>query len=943
MSATATMLCSVHPSWGAGRPMSAIDTATIGLSSDQLIGRERELQALDDILTGALGGHGGALLIRGDAGMGKSTLLSIGAQVAERRGARVLAATGVPAETNLPFSGLHRLIHPINGVMDRIPSGQRAAIRVALGLEVGAAPDLYAVALATLELFAESAQDAPLLIVVDDAHWLDRSSADVLAFVARRLASESAAMILSTRRDEVDLFSGGGIGQLELAPLDDQSARALLDRHPDQLNRALKSRLLREAAGNPLALVELPSTWGTYGEEYFDHPARALPLSARLEEAFTARLTDMPTPTNHLLLAAAADPSCSPIELFDAATLTYGAQVTLADSEPAIAAGIFVSRGDGLEFRHPLVRSAVYLSARLVDRVAVHVALAQILESDPDRSVWHRAASTLGTDDTVARDLEAFARRAQNRGAIAVAVSALESSAKFARGRCRAALLVEAAELACEVGRYDLGRRIIDEVSCEYLDARDRVRMVAVRELSGSASQDSDDGVVTLIDAASVARDIGDGKLAAKVLWLAASRSWWASAPAGAREQIARRAQGLGLDGAEPRLLAILGCATPLTRGAELLGNLDVVKVRRSDLNELTFIASAAFVLGDHPRSSATFAAAATVANAHGRLGLMPRLLVVGGWSSLWTGNLDVVLDEANRAEDLGRETGDELWTEGAKVLAAAVWAFRGDYDRSIAVITEVQSQTAVARARFVLAVSQQVRAIAALAVGRYSEAWRELLRLYDASDPVYHRDLRYALLPDIADAAVGAGHVDHARAIVGEVEADILEGRWPWPLIGLRYAKAVLAEPGRAESAFREALAEDLSAWPIDHGRLQLAYGVWLASRGDDAGAREPLRSAQNIFASVGATAWVGKARGAHRPAGGSAGVTAHPAISDMSAHELNIARLAASGLTNRQIAQRMFVSHRTIGSHLYRIFPKLGITTRVQLADALRNIADS
>jgi ATP/maltotriose-dependent transcriptional regulator MalT len=360
-------------------------------------------------------------------------------------------------------------------------------------------------------------------------------------------------------------------------------------------------------------------------------------------------------------------------------------------------------------------------------------------------------------------------------------------------------------------------------------------------------------------------------------------------------------------------------------------------------VSELQFLASAALVLGDHPRSSATFAVAANVANAHGQLGMMPRLLVAGGWSTLWTGKLDLVLAEANRAEDLGRETGDEVWAGGAKALAAAVWAFRGDYDRCVADITHLQSQTAVMRARLLLAVSQQIRAIGALAVGRYDEAWQQLLRLHDPSDSTYHRDVRYWLLSDVADAAIGAGHVDQARAIVAGVEADILKGRWPWCLIGLRYAKAVLAEPGQAEASFRDALAEDLSAWPIDHGRLQLAYGVWLASQGDDVGARKPLRSAQDIFASVGATAWMEKARNAHRRVGGSPRVVADPASSDLSAHELNIARLAASGLTNRQIAQRMFVSHRTIGSHLYRIFPKLGITTRVQLPDALRSLADT
>jgi DNA-binding CsgD family transcriptional regulator len=923
--------------------MDTIDAATTAASTDLLLGRQRELQAIDDIVSGALDGHGGALLIRGDAGMGKSTLLSIGAQLAEERGARVLAATGVPAESMLPFSGLHRLLRPVCGVMDRIASGQRDAIRRSLGIAAGAAPDLYAVALATLELFAEAAQDAPLLIVVDDAHWLDRSSADVLAFVARRLGSESVAVILSTRCDGVDPVSGAGMRHLELGPLDDQSAHELVDRHCDHLNRTLKELLVREAAGNPLALVELPSTWSAYGEEYFDHPAHALPLNARLEEAFSARLADMPTPTNYLLLAAAADPACSPLELLDVATLTYGSQVTLADAAPAIAAGFLVSKGDGLEFRHTLMRSAVYQSATLVDRVAIHAALAEVLDSDADRSVWHRAASTLGADETVGRDLEAFARRAQSRGAVAVSVAALESSAKFTRGRCRASLLIEAAELACGLGRYALGRRIIGQVASEQLDTRGRVKMAAVRELAGLAAVDRDDRQLALQEAASAARTIDDGELAAEVLWLAASRSWWASAPASQREDIAHTAESLGLDPAEPRLVAILGYATPLTRGARLLQQLDVMRPNRSDLSELQYLASAAFALGDHPRSSTMFAAAATVANAHGQLGLMPRLLVAGGWSTLWTGNLDVVFDEANRAHELGRETGDEVWTGAAQALAAAVWAFRGDYDRCLATITDVQSQTAVMRGRLLLAATQQIRAIGALAVGRFDEAWSQLLRLYDPSDSSFHHDIRYWLLSDIADAAIGAGHIDHARALVAEAEADILKGRWPWCLIGLRYAKAVLAEPEHAESAFREALAEDLSAWPIDHGRLQLAYGLWLSSDGDDAGAREPFRLAQDIFASAGATAWVEKSRSAYRRVGGSSRMATHPATSELSAHELNIARLAASGLTNRQIAQRMFVSHRTIGSHLYRIFPKLGITTRVQLADALRNLAGS
>jgi DNA-binding CsgD family transcriptional regulator len=246
-------------------------------------------------------------------------------------------------------------------------------------------------------------------------------------------------------------------------------------------------------------------------------------------------------------------------------------------------------------------------------------------------------------------------------------------------------------------------------------------------------------------------------------------------------------------------------------------------------------------------------------------------------------------------------------------------------------------------RARLLSAASQQIRAIGALAIGRYDEAWHHLLRLCDPNDAMHHDDVRYWILSDIADAAIGAGHVDQARAIVADAQADIQNARWPWPLIGLHYAQAVLAEPEHAESAFRDALAQDLSAWPIDHGRLQLAYGVWLASQGDDAGAREALGSAEDIFASAGATAWSEKARTAHRRVKVIPRSAADSATWELSAHELNIARMAASGLTNRQIAQRMFVSHRTIGSHLYRIFPKLGISTRVQLADALRNLGDS
>jgi AAA ATPase-like protein len=423
-----------------------------------LVGRERELAALADLID-RVSERGRTLVVRGEAGIGKSTLLAAATTRARDHGMLVLTATGVQSEAHLPFAGLHQLLRPILSGSQQLPAPQRAALLAAFGMTDAAAPDLFLIALAVLELLADTAEGSPLLLGVEDAQWLDHPTSDVLAFVARRLESEPIVLLAAIREGYESPLVEAGLAELRLEGPDQVATGALLEGHAPELGRAVRRRLLDEAEGNPLALTELPAALGAdqLGEAAM-LPAR-LPLTARLERALAARVLELPAATRTLLLVAAVDDGGVLAELLAAAAVVRGTDVTVEALALALDARLIEVDEIELRFRHPLVRSAVHQAASVWERQAAHAALAQVLAGQPDRHAWHRAAASLGPDEEAAGELEQVATRAQRRGAIAVAVAALERAARLSddpalQGR----RLLRAAELAFELGRARPGR-----------------------------------------------------------------------------------------------------------------------------------------------------------------------------------------------------------------------------------------------------------------------------------------------------------------------------------------------------------------------------------------------------------------------------------------------------------------------------------------------------
>jgi hypothetical protein len=394
-----------------------------------LYGRELELGVLRSLVEGVRD-RGGVLLVRGEAGIGKSSLLAAAAAQATDHGMQVLSAVGVQSEARLPFGGLHQLLRPILGLAEGLHARQRAALLAVFGMSAERAPELFLIGLATLELIGDAAASSPVLLLVEDAQWLDDPSCAVLSFVARRLEAEPTVMLIAIRDGYENPFDDAGLPELRLQGLDANAAGALLDAHAPGLEPVLRERLLDEAAGNPLALIELPA--GLEQKELVEGALlpSSLPLTARLEQAFATQASELPPATRSLLLVAAADDGGALDELLSATRILDGADVPVDAVAPAIAAQLVEIEGTGLRFRHPLVRSSIYQAASVSQRQAAHAALSEVLVGQPDRHVWHRAAATLGPDERVAAELDEAADRAARRGAVAVAITALVVAAR---------------------------------------------------------------------------------------------------------------------------------------------------------------------------------------------------------------------------------------------------------------------------------------------------------------------------------------------------------------------------------------------------------------------------------------------------------------------------------------------------------------------------------
>jgi DNA-binding CsgD family transcriptional regulator len=928
---------------GPGLPPGA-ERRRLDPSGSPLFGREAELAVLGQLVA-RLPGRGGALVVRGDPGIGKTALLAAASASAEANGVSVLRTAGAPSETGLAFAGLHQLLSPVLMWLDRLPGPQRDALSAAFGALDVPVPDPFLIGLAALHLLARAAERGPVLLAVDEAHWLDPPTAAALAFIARRVDAEPIVVLFALRSGVASTLDGAGLPELRVAGLSDEAAGELVDASARDLTPGLRRRVLQIAAGNPLALLELPDALRLDDAGTGGLSPGTVSLTSRLERAFAQQVSGLPAPAPDLLLLAAADERASAAELLAAASFLRGAEVPLDALAPAEAAGLARIAGGSITFRHPLVRSAIYQSVGAGRRRRAHAALAAVLTDEPDRRLWHVAASTVGPDESVARDVEVLSVRLARRGAMGAAIAAARRAAALsADSSRRCSRLLRAGELAFETGEPDLLRRLVREAERLHPDGEQRARLTWL----GSTFADSVPGdrgqAQSLVDAAEVAADAGNSDLALHLLFGAAVRCWRCDLGAQLRDRVAVAVERLRVPETHPRRVAILAMAGPVRWGRVVSARLAKLEAPAGELgaDEAYLAGMAARAIGDHDLAARFLGSAATQLRAQGRLGVLAQVLVMWGWVAIAQGSwasAEMLVDESGR---LAEEAGQAWWRTGSLIARATLRGLRGEAADAERLVAEAEKTAIAQRLNDLLCMIAFARAVIWLGAGRPASALEHVTRVFDRGDPAFHEAARFMSITYLADAAAHSGQQHVAAAILDELEA--VAQRTPSPTLrgGLVYARAVLAPDDGAERLYDVALRSDLRRRPFDHARLQLAYGAWLRRHRRVSESRAPLRAARQVFDALGCAPWAERARQELR-ASGEHSLGRVPAARDrLTTQELQIAQMAATGMTNREIGQQLYLSPRTVGSHLYRLFPKLGVTSRSQLTGALDGTAE-
>jgi DNA-binding CsgD family transcriptional regulator/tetratricopeptide (TPR) repeat protein len=924
-----------RPKRAVGYAMGSADTSAIAL-----IGRDREVQALSEWIDAASAPRGGALLLRGAAGIGKSSLLEAAKAHAAAKRFQILTTTGVQSESRLPFAGLHQLLRPILQHVDRLPESYGKAIRTAFGLNDEAAPSPYVIALSTLHLLSECAESAPLLLLLDDAHWLDHSTAEAMAFVARRLDSDPVVLIPVMRDGFDSPLTNARIPELRVEALGDQDAARLLDAHSPRVPPTLRARILREAAGNPLALVELPIALAAKPDVANASATASLPLTERLELAFADRLSSLTPGTRSLVQVAAIDDRGVLAQLLSAASKLAGHEISLEAASAARVAGLVDIDGDQIRFRHPLMRSAIHQAMSLEERQAAHGALAATLDDDPDRQAWHRAAAVVGKHESIAADLEAVASRAQRRGATSVALQAYERAAQLADAPARrGSRLLNATYQALVLGWHNEVVRLLNGIDDQELDPRDRPGAAWVREMIAQSPRSGSSLISSFFEIADRMRAEGDIPRGVQALDTIAFRCWWSNPDDQTRAHMLEVVERFPLLEDDTRLIYILALTSPVERGAVIIDRVSRYWVNhRHDLGpESQSLGTAAMAVGDFVHAELFMDASISHGRAHGMIGVLPSKLGLLAWVKIQRGDWKHAASLASEAGRLADEIGQTNWTTMANLAAATIAAYRGEISAAETLASAADKVLLPWGANSMLALVQYPRGAAALADGRHEEAYQHLRRIFDPVDSVYHPHIRSWALVDLVEAAVLSGHEDEASTFVRELESVAAQTRSPLLLAALDFARPVLA-PDENEAAFQETFGARFATWPFIRARLQLAYGIWLRRQRRAADSRTPLRAARDAFDALGAVPWGERARQELRASGETSRRRTHDLTDALSPQELQIAQLAAGGLSNKEIGQQLFLSHRTVGSHLYRIFPKLGITARSHLAAALQ-----
>jgi DNA-binding CsgD family transcriptional regulator len=910
-----------------------------------LMDRRSECRELDRLVNDVQGGMSRALVLPGEAGIGKSALLEY--LIEEASGCRVIRAVGVQADSELAFAGLHQLCTPLLGRLDRIPGPQRDALGTAFGLRAGPPPERFLLGLAVLSLLADAATERPVVCVIDDAQWLDRASGQTLGFVARRLGAEAVGLVFAVREPaDEELFAG--LPQLAIGGLPPEDARDLLATAiHGPLDERVRDRILVETRGNPLALLELPQdlSYAVLAGGFGLPSAKG--VGRRIEDSFRRRLAPLPPEVRRLLLVAAVEPVGDPALVHRAAQLL---DIDVDAMSPAELAGL-LQLGERITFRHPLVRSAIYREATAVERREAHRVLAAVTDQavDADRRAWHLAHAAARPDEHVAAELERSADRARARGGLIAASAFLERAAVLSPDPAyRAARALAAAQARIQAGAFDTALDLLAMAEAGPLTELQQAQADVLRAQRAFVTNRGRDAPALLVRAAKRLEPI-DADLARATYLDALSAAMFAGLfanPGGGVLEVSRaarsapqprsaaRAPDLLLDGLAANFNEGYAAGVPILREALVAFGREMSV--DEELHWMWLICVVALYLWEDERWDVLSERYVQLARTAGALSELPLALSMRAYLLLFTGELAAASSLIGEIHTVTEATGSNPTPYGALVVAA----LRGRQAEASTLIDATIIDVTRRGEGVGLAVAERANAVLNNGLGRYREA---MAAAHRALEYQQHARVRYPGVAnwsatELIEAAVRSGTTEAATETLAWMSTMTRASGTSWALGLESRCRALLADDDCAEALYREAV-DQLSRTRVrtELARARLRYGEWLRRQGRRTDAREQLRSAHEMFTAIGAEAFADRARRELVATGEKPGKGTLAAAGELTAREAQVARMARDGLSNPEIGARLYLSPRTVEYHLGNVFGKLGITSRHELGRAL------
>lgn len=897
-------------------------------ADEPLVGRGPELALLTDLLDG-VSSAGSAVVIDGDPGIGKTALVDEMARRALDRGMLVLRTTGTTSESGESYAALQMLLHPLRAEFGDLPAPQREALDVAFGLAAGSEPTPLLTGLAALTLLTDAASLNPLLVVAEDMHWVDSASTWAVNMVARRIARDPIVFMMTTRDPSV--ASAPEIRHLHLEPLQRAEANALLDSQPDAPRGRARDALLAQADGNPLALLELSRTGSAL-------QTGSIETAGLLESAFAGRFSELGPATRISLLAMAFGDITSAVEAAQVAELVTGQQIDASWSDTAVEASLLTSTVTGLRFRHPLVRSAITRAGAPQERRSVLEALIEAYRDLPTRTVWWRAELAVAPDAALADSLEELAVSSLMTGDIGQAVRAYERSiALTIDPQTRAERLLDAAEAVGSGGAAADALRFLSAARADSDEPLIRARADWVFEMlptPDSALSRRDIGPA--LTAIATMQDHGDLVRATDALLHLAAIVWDHAPDPVPGQPLTAAVSRLALDPDDPRAILLAAVTAPISRGDEVIARAKAVTEDDSmDPLVAWYLGFALNTAGEIDTAYRYLRKAAEGLRARGDTRLLPQVLMALSMTTYQRGRFTEARAWAEEVRSFAVDLGAEALEAVTRCCLAWFDALEGKAPDLEWITAGSPVGAQIMGSRTMRATFVSAEGISAVVAGRYASATTELAKLSDPADDCYSPTFAVLTFADFVEAAVASGDRPLAEQRTAEIER--LGEIWHAPLIetALRFSRIALA----ADEMLPD-LVTQLELHPIPmpyvHARAQLLLGTRLR-RTQVSEARRLLRLAMEGFEALPAQAWAARAREALRASGERMPDAAPSSLHVLTPQELRIVTLAANGLSNRSIAESLFLSPRTIGAHLYSAFQKLGISSRVQLKDLL------